>query len=100
MEYEIGDAEPVSTAVVRAVSAVDGRKPRSLPPLTRVLDPDALDTLFESQSDGEPRTGGYLYFIYNQFRVTIDNGEYLTIQPLENHPRTTGDRESSCTGLR
>lgn len=100
MEYEIGDTEPVSTAVVRAVSAVDGRRRGSLPPLTRVLDPEALDALFDSQPDGEPRTGGCLYFIYNQFRVTIDNGEYLTIQPLETHPRNTGDRESSRTGLR
>jgi len=31
MEYEVGSAESVSTAVVRAVSAVDGRKPSSLP---------------------------------------------------------------------
>lgn len=91
MEYEIGPTEAVSTAVVRAVSAVDGRTPGSLPPLARVLDPEALDALFEPQSDGEPRPGGHLYFIYLQCRVTVDNGEYLTVQPLANHPRTTGD---------
>jgi len=33
MEYETGADEPVSTAVVRAVSAVDGRDPTSIPPL-------------------------------------------------------------------
>ena len=86
MEYEIGDNESVSTAVIRAVSAIDGRKPESLPLLTGVLNPDALDTLFETRPDGDPRTGGHLYFIYNQCRITVDNGEYLTIQPLESHP--------------
>lgn len=83
MEYEIGSVESVSTAVIRAVSAVDGRKPSSLPPLTHVLDPDALDALFDTQPDGEPRIGGQLSFIYSCCRVTIDNNEYITIQPLK-----------------
>jgi len=100
MEYEVGSAESVSTAVVRAVSAVDGRKPSSLPPLSHVLDPDALDALFDSHADGEPRTGGRLSFIYCRCRITLDNGEFLTIQPLNNHPRTTSDRESSCIDRR
>ena len=100
MEYDVGSAESVSTAIVRAVSAVDGRKPSSLPPLTRVLDPDAVDALFESQSDGEPRTGGRLSFIYSRCRVTLDNGEFLTIQPLKNHQRVPSDRESSCIDRR
>jgi len=97
MEYEIGSTESVSTAVVRAVSAVDGREPSSLPPLARVLDPDALDALFDSHADGRPRTGGRLLFIYNSCHVAIDNGEFLTVQPLENHPRATSDRVDSCT---
>lgn len=97
MEYEIEGTESVSTAVVRAVSAVDGRKPDSLPPLARVLDPEALDALFDSHADGRPRTGGRLSFIYSFCRVTVDNGEFLTIQPLENHPRAASDRAASCT---
>jgi hypothetical protein len=92
MEYEIERSESVSRAVVRAVSAVDGRKPGSLPPLGRVLDPDALDALFDARSDGEPRTGGRLSFIYSRCRVTLDNGEFLTIQPLDSHPRVVSDR--------
>ena len=54
MEYEIGQTESVSTAIVRAVSAVKGREPCSLRPLAYVLDPDALDVLFESRSNGQP----------------------------------------------
>lgn len=88
MEYEIRRTESVSTAVVRAVSAVDGRKPSSLPPLSYVLNPDALDALFDSHADGGPRTGGRLSFIYNHCRVALDNDEFLTIQPLEKRSRS------------
>jgi hypothetical protein len=95
MESEIGANESVSTAVVRAVSAVEGREPRTLRPLTDVLNPDALDNLFDSRSNGEPRTGGRLSFIYSNCRVTIDNGEYLTLQLLENHQRPSQSFENS-----
>jgi hypothetical protein len=99
MEYEIENEETVSTAVVRAVSAVDGRKPCALPPLTGVLDPDALDAIFDSQYSGEPRTGGHLSFIYSGCSVTVDNGEYLTVEPLENSPQATNGRNPGSIDL-
>jgi hypothetical protein len=82
MEYEIGAGESVSTAVVRAVSAVEGRAPRSLRPLGEVLDTEAVDALFDPRDDGTPRPGGRLTFVYGQCRVTVDNGEYLTLDPV------------------
>lgn len=96
MEYEIGSTESVSIAVVCAVGAVDGRDPCSLPPLSRVLDPDALNALFAPQPDGEPRTGGRLSFTYSGCRVSLDNGEFLTVQPLDGHSATTSDQDSEC----
>lgn len=93
MDYEIDAGEPVSTAVVRAVSAVEGCDPCSLRPLTTVIDPDALDVLFDAQANDTPRTGGRLSFIYSHCRVTVDNGEYLTVQLLENSPRITRRHE-------
>ena len=95
MEYEIERIESVSTAVVRAVSAVEGREPCSLRPLTDVVDTDALDALFESRPNGQPRTGGCLSFIYSDCRVSIDNGEYLSIEPLESVRRASTDGGSS-----
>ena len=94
MDYDIGPTESVSTVVVRAVSAVEGREPCTLRPLAYVLDPDALDALFESRSNGQPRTGGCLSFIYSDCRVSIDNGEYLSIEPLESVRRVSADKES------
>ena len=93
MEYDIGVEEPVSMAVVRAVSAVEGREPLSLPPLANVLDTDALDALFVARCDGTARTGGRLSFVYSNCRLTIDNGEYLTLQPLEIGLRETSIRD-------
>lgn len=83
MESEVGQNESVSTAVFRAVSAVTGQEPGSLQPLTDIIDPDALDALFEPRSNDVPRTGGHLSFVYSSCRITIDNGEFLTIEPLE-----------------
>lgn len=83
MEYDIGADESVSTAVIRAVSAVRGCKPTALRRLTDVLDPAALDALFGPRADGTARSGGRLSFVYAGCRVTVDNGEYLTLRPLE-----------------
>ncbi|SDN20038.1 hypothetical protein SAMN04487949_3643 [Halogranum gelatinilyticum] len=93
MEYELGADESVSMAVVRAVSALIGCEPCSLQPLGNVVDPDALDALFDRQYDGTPRTGGRLSFVYNGCHITINNGEYLTLQMLEDCSYDERDRE-------
>ena len=85
MEYEVGADESTSTAVVRAVSAVEGRDPRSLRPLGEILDPAALDALFGSRDGGILRLGGRLTFVYSECHITIDNAEYLMLQPI--YPR-------------
>lgn len=90
MEYEIETDESTSTAVVCAVSAVEGRDRRSLRPLAEVLDPAAMNTLFGSRDDGTPRPGGRLTFVYSKCCVTVDNGEYLTLQPIG--PRIRDER--------
>ncbi|WP_435366037.1 HalOD1 output domain-containing protein [Haloarchaeobius sp. DYHT-AS-18] len=98
VEYELGVEESVSMAVVRAVSAFIGCEPCSLQPLGNVVDPDALDTLFDRRYDGTPRTGGRLSFVFNDCHITIDNGEYLTLQLLEDRSYNECDREptDSC----
>ena len=82
MEYDIGSDEPVSMADIRAVSAVDGREPASLPPLGNIVDTDALNSLFEPRLDGSSRPGGRLSLVYNGYRITVDNSESLTITPV------------------
>nr|WP_305149200.1 HalOD1 output domain-containing protein [Halobellus litoreus] len=100
VEYEIGPEESVSTAVVRAVSAVEGRELCSLRPLADVVDPTALDSLFDPRDDGTPRTGGRLSFVYNDCCITVDNGEYLTLQLLEGRFCDERDQEPSDSCVR
>lgn len=85
MEYEIQEDEQVSTAVVFATSKVSGEEPCSIPSLTDVVDTDALDTLFAAKQTGEPRSGGRVLFVYNECRVTVENGEYVTVEKLKNN---------------
>ncbi len=99
MEYKIDGTESLTEAVVRAVSAVQGCPPETLRPLAEVLDPDALDMIFDGRANENPRLGGRISFIYNGCRIAIDNGEYLTIHPITDvfrsrcpiEPRLDGD---------
>lgn len=95
MEYDIGASEEVSTAVIRAVSAIEGAKPESLRPLTEVIDPGAVNMLFDTQGDGMPRVGARLSFVYSECEVTIDNGEYLTVRPI--NPEASDSRSPDLT---
>ena len=90
MEYKIGTDEPISTAVVRATSAVTGREPCSLPPLADVIDPDALDSLFGPQYNGVTRPGGRLSFTYSGYQVIVERNEYVYIESVETNDRTVG----------
>ena len=95
MEYEVGPDEFLSTAVVRSVSAVEGREPLELPPLATVFDTAALDVLFATDGTGEPKSGGRLSFIFSESYVTIENGEYLLIRPLRDAQSRRRPRRSS-----
>ncbi len=94
MEYDVGADESVSMAVIRGVSAIDGQDPRTLPPLRNVLDTEALDALFASRSDGTARAGGQVSFVYGGCRVTVDDGERLTLSPLDSDGREQSPRHT------
>lgn len=69
-EYDWGAVDP-STAVVEAVAAVAGCDPMALDPLTRCVDPDALDRFVRTADEGAS-----MQFRYAAYRVTVrSNGE-------------------------
>ena len=98
MDYEIDGTESLTEAVVRAVSAVNGCQPETLRPLGEVLDPDALNMIFDGRGNGNPRLGGRISFIYSDCRITIDNGEYLTIDPITDVFRASTPTEMQQDG--
>ncbi|MUV88800.1 hypothetical protein GJ629_01940 [Halapricum sp. CBA1109] len=83
MEYECGPNEKISLAVVRAVSTVVDRDAPDLRPLAEILDTDALDALFSPRTDGTFRIGGEVSFVYSGCRVSVQNGEYVTVHRLD-----------------
>ncbi|NHN58931.1 MULTISPECIES: HalOD1 output domain-containing protein [Halorussus] len=70
----VGDETP-TVAVVRAVASVRGADPLDLPPLDGVLDPDALDRLFDGTSADLPRDGGLVAFEYCDCTVAVGPDE-------------------------
>lgn len=66
-----------STAVVNAIADREGVEVTELePPLTKVIDPDALDTLFQPTQRGDSAATGEVTFRYNGYLVTVaEDGE-------------------------
>ncbi|WP_158055286.1 HalOD1 output domain-containing protein [Halorussus halophilus] len=63
----------LSTVVIEAVAdAIDCDPHEVTPPLHRSVDLDALDSLFGTQHDGTPRTGGHVAFDHGDCRVLVD----------------------------
>lgn len=77
--YESGEdvrasVEPVSTTVVDAVAAAAGKEPHELEPLYHVLDPDALDGIFEDTGTPGTHRVGRVEFTYCGFEVAVSIG--------------------------
>lgn len=72
--------DSVSEELIRAVAVLDDAAPTELAILADVIDPEALDALFQSRSDGVPRdTPGHVQFEYNDHHVQITTDGTITI---------------------
>lgn len=71
----------VSERVIESVAEREGVRPTALSqPLTDVIDPEALDMLFEPQPDGRPRSDGRVEFEYYGYTVVVDTGGSVTLE--------------------
>lgn len=69
-----------SERVVEKVAEQEGVSPTALSrPLNEVVDPEALDALFEPQPDGRPRGDGRVEFEYYGYMVTVDVDGTVTV---------------------
>ncbi len=77
-----GAYEPVSTALLMAVSSVLGVEPDDLEPLSECVEPDALNALFVHWRDDEPCVGdGSISFPFSQCAVTVRSDGEIVIDP-------------------
>ena len=76
--------EPVSTALLVAVSSVLGVEPDDLEALSECIDPDALNEIFVHWRGDEPRIGdGSVSFTFSQCAVTVRADGEIIIEPRE-----------------
>lgn len=62
----------VTQAIIAALAEETGRDPMELDPLYEYIDPDALNAIFDFQSNAETNcTETRLEFTYNTYRVTV-----------------------------
>lgn len=78
----------LSYDIVMAVSQAEGVTPSELIPLHDVVDPDALDALFDDPA-GPALRDGHVSFIYEGYVVEVDNGE-VTLTAAEQQGPGTG----------
>lgn len=68
---DIPPDESVTAAVFEALEHADLLEDDEQTKLNHVVDPDALDRLFSSRTNGVAREGGFLTFQYNDATVTV-----------------------------
>lgn len=72
--------DSVSEELIRAVAVFNNADPNELAILAEVIDPEALDSLFQSHPNGRLReTDGHVTFEYNDHQIQIVTDGTITI---------------------
>ena len=74
-----------SQAVVEAIAEAEDVPTRQVRPPTyeslhAVVDPEALDALFARRSNGVPRRGGTISFVFCEYHVTIEQDGSVVLE--------------------
>lgn len=73
--------ESLSTGIVMAVSLATGREPTDLPTLWEVIDPEALETVFEPGVAFGREPNAQVSFEYAGCRVVVRDDRSLVVSP-------------------
>lgn len=92
VEFTDGEAEP-STTIVNAVAAIAGCKQDDLDPLYHVVEPDALDSIFQPTVRGDHNGDVEISFTYHGFDVTVKSYGIVEIEPSDAAAAGDDDRE-------
>lgn len=79
---DVGDDAEIATVVTRAVASMEEDDPESLqPPLHDVVDPDALDRIFQSLDGDTRRQTGRVEFPLREYEVTVWSDGTVVVDP-------------------
>lgn len=84
-----GSSRRFSEGVVQAVAASEDVDPMQLQPLYDVIDPEALDTLFQRTADGAPATTGSVRFEYAGNTVVVHSDGSIHVGDSFSHVAET-----------
>ncbi|AXR78200.1 HalOD1 output domain-containing protein [Natrarchaeobaculum sulfurireducens] len=79
IEYEFSENKTATAAIIDTVAAVTGTRPTELPPLYDAVDPEALDSLFESFEQRSSETLR-VEFSYHGMTVVVRDGLEVSIR--------------------
>lgn len=67
--------------IIELISDLEGIDPVDMsPPLFSVVDPEALDTLFQTSTDDGPQISGHVQFEYRGYDIRVqDDGEIVVL---------------------
>lgn len=71
--------DSLSCAVIDAVAEAEGVDPTEIPPLYTAVDPEALDSLFQSPHAGGAAGVGRVQFAYYGYDVTVSADGQVTL---------------------
>jgi hypothetical protein len=79
----LNDDVPISTAIVRAVAAVDGRPTEELPLLHDAVDTGSLETLLDTERTDGPTSRTTITFEYAGYEATVTVGGELRLRAID-----------------
>ena len=71
--------DSLSRAVIEAVADEEEVEPTDIPPLYTAIDPEALDSLFQSPDAGEVTMVGQARFTYHGYEVSVSADGQVTL---------------------
>lgn len=91
--YQVSASESLSEGVVQAVSIISGSDPvpttpsdtetgQALEPLCTVIDPDALDSVFQPTDPDTAYPHDQVTFPYHGYEVTVQREGRISVKPL------------------
>lgn len=77
---EVDATENLSETIVHLIADLEGVDPVELtPPLYSVVDPDALESLFDTPASDTSQPSGYASFHYCGYKIRVDSDGEITI---------------------
>jgi hypothetical protein len=85
--------EPPSLVVISTVADATDNDPTEIEPLYSVIDPDALDSLFQTSPAGPLRPGGQVSFCLERCDVVVHGDRKVVVKPpgADENTERTGD---------